>query len=191
MLGAEQARKDDAGVPVKHATASTYVFGWLPGGWRIGLIAHPLFGLLTIPGGHVEPDESPPEAALREVAEETGLAVRLIPAPAAPLPGGVGEVRVAVAPPWWILEQPVSRDNHLDGPHVHVDHLYVAVADSPEPVSEPAHPFSWHSAADLAGLRMFPDTRLLAGALAAQIGDLAQLAGQRAAGDESPGDETR
>jgi 8-oxo-dGTP pyrophosphatase MutT (NUDIX family) len=163
-------------VPVKHATASTYVFGRLPDGWRIGLIAHPIFGRLMIPGGHVEDDESPPEAAVREVAEETGLAIRLVPAPAAPLPDGVATVRGAVAPPWWILEQPVARDNHLDGPHVHVDHLYVAVADNPEPATVPAHAFSWHAADELAGLRMFPDTQLIAAALAARIEELAPLA---------------
>ena len=43
---------------IKHATASTFVFGRLPGGWRIGLIQHPIFGGLMIPGGHVEEFES-------------------------------------------------------------------------------------------------------------------------------------
>jgi 8-oxo-dGTP pyrophosphatase MutT (NUDIX family) len=162
-------------VTLKHATASTYVFGRLPGGWRIGLIAHPLFGLLTLPGGHVEPDESPPQAALREVAEESGLAVTLVRAQAAPLPDGLSAVRELVEQPWWILEQPVpTGDNHLAGPHAHVDYQYVALAVSPEPVSEPAHPFSWHDAADLPRLELFPDTRLLATALFARIEGLAQ-----------------
>jgi 8-oxo-dGTP pyrophosphatase MutT (NUDIX family) len=165
---------------VKHATASTYVFGRLPGGWRIGLITHPLFGVITIPGGHVEEHESPPEAARREVAEETGLAVRFIPAPAEPLPAGLADVRKRVAPPWWILEQPVDSDNHLREPHLHVDHLYVAVADSVAPAATPAHPFAWHDPDELDALPMFPDTRLLATALAGRIGELAGRPGATA-----------
>jgi 8-oxo-dGTP pyrophosphatase MutT (NUDIX family) len=161
-------------VTVKHATASTFVFSQGPAGWRVGLITHPRFGVVTIPGGHVEGDETPPEAALREMREESGLAVRLIPAPAAPLPDGMRGVRPVVAPPWWILEQPVPADGSLAGPHIHVDFLYVAVADDPEPVTTPAHPFGWHHAADLAGLDMFPDTRLLAAALATRMDEISR-----------------
>lgn len=167
---------------MKHSTASTFVFGRLPAGWRLGLILHPLFGRLMIPGGHVEADESPPQAALREVAEESGLRVRLAAAPAPPLPEAVAAARRRVEPPWWILEQPVPSDNHLAERHMHVDHLYVAVARDPEPVTEPAHPFGWHAAADLAGLSMFPDTRLLAAVLFDSITQIAEIAaGQRRA----------
>ncbi len=152
---------------VKHATASTFVFGRLLGGWQIGLIVHPLFGRLMLPGGHVEPGESPPQAASREVAEESGLDVELVPALAPPVPEGLSSARVLVEQPWWILEQPIPADNHLAEAHVHIDHLYVGVARSVHPVSSPAHPFSWHSAAELPGLHMFPDTRLFAAALLA------------------------
>ena len=57
----------------KHPTSSVFVFRRTPPGWRLGLIRHPRFGRMMIPGGHVEPEESQSEAALREVAEETGL----------------------------------------------------------------------------------------------------------------------
>jgi len=170
----------DSRVTVKHATASTFVFVRMSAGWRIGLIMHPLFGRLMIPGGHVEPDESPPEAARREVTEETGLAVSLAMAPGIQLPAAMRGVRLPVQQPWWILEQPVPADNHLAGPHIHLDHLYVALAQGPEPGSVPAHPFSWHSAGELAGLDMFPDTRLLAAAL---FGDIQRIAATTAAGN--------
>lgn len=51
--------------------------------WRAGQVLlalrsrAPMAGVWTFPGGHVEPGERVAEAALREVAEETGLAVRL------------------------------------------------------------------------------------------------------------------
>jgi 8-oxo-dGTP pyrophosphatase MutT (NUDIX family) len=160
-------------VTLKHQTSSVFVFRRLPGGWRIGLIRHPRFRRMMIPGGHVEPEESPAEAALREVAEETGLAVTLVSPPAAPVPPGYRARRVA--PPWWIAEYQVPADNHLDVAHVHVDHLYVALADgTAEPAAgaglpHAAHPFGWYSAGDLPGLDMFDDARLLARLLLAGL----------------------
>ncbi|HLX47733.1 MAG TPA: NUDIX domain-containing protein [Streptosporangiaceae bacterium] len=163
---------------VKHATASTFVFGRPdgsldgagPDGWRVGLITHPLFSRPMIPGGHVEMDETPEEAALREVTEETGLSVRLVPGLSEPMPPGLSVV--VVAQPWWIVEHPLPSDNHLGEPHIHVDHIYVAVADDTEATS-PAHPFAWYTAADLAGLDLFEDTRAIALELFSRIGDLA------------------
>ena len=111
----------------KHLTSSVFVFGRFTDGWRTGLIRHPRLHRMMIPGGHVEPEESSAEAALREVAEETGLAVTLVSPPAAPVPDGYRGRRVA--PPWWIAEYQVMPDNHLGVAHVHVDHLYVALAD--------------------------------------------------------------
>jgi 8-oxo-dGTP pyrophosphatase MutT (NUDIX family) len=160
-------------VTIKHVTASTFVFSEIDDEWRLGLILHPLFGRLMIPGGHVEPDESAPETARREVAEETGLAVTILPAPAVPVPDVVVALDRLVSPPWWILEQPVDSDNHLAQPHIHVDHLYVAIANLAEPLNHPAHPFSWHALAELPVLNMFEDTRALATMLFGQIEELA------------------
>jgi 8-oxo-dGTP pyrophosphatase MutT (NUDIX family) len=108
-------------VTVKHLTSSVFVFRRFTDGWRTGLIRHPRLHRMMIPGGHVEPEESCAEAALREVAEETGLAVTLVSPPAAPVPRGYRARRVAL--PWWIAEYQVMPDNHLGVAHVHVDHL--------------------------------------------------------------------
>lgn len=152
---------------VKHATASVFVLCRFPAGWRLGLIEHPRFARLMMPGGHVEAGESQAEAAVREVGEEAGLPVRLVGPPAPPLPPGYRPPRVAQ--PWWIVEYHVPPDNHLAVAHQHVDHLYVAVAEQPQPVSEPDHPFGWYSASDLPGLAMFDDARLLATAVLASL----------------------
>lgn len=158
---------------VKHATASVFLFACAGTGWGLGLIEHPRLGRLMIPGGHVEADESQAEAALREVAEETGMAgVRLLEAPAPALPAGFPHERVA--PPWWITEQQVPADNHLGEPHVHVDHQYVAVTRIAEPARPGVHPFGWYSSGQLSGLNMWEDTRLLASVLFSCIGDLAE-----------------
>jgi 8-oxo-dGTP pyrophosphatase MutT (NUDIX family) len=157
---------------VKHATAGAFVFHQFPDRWwRLGLIEHPRLGRSMIPGGHVEEYETPAEAALREVREETGLRdLRLLEPPAPALPGGFPLKRVTQ--PWWITEVAVSPDNHLAEPHVHVDHQYVAIADSADPSEEAAHPFAWRSAAELAELELWEDTKLLAKALFADIADL-------------------
>ena len=154
----------------KHPTSSVFVFRRTPAGWQLGLIRHPRLGRMMIPGGHVEHEESQAEAALREVAEETGLAVRLVSPPAPPLPGGYQRQRVAQ--PWWIVEYDVPSDNHLGAAHVHIDHLYVALACG-DRVGEPAHPFGWYTAADLPRLDMFEGARTMALALLSGLSTVA------------------
>lgn len=156
---------------VKHATASVFLFTAMPRGWRLGLIEHPRLGRLMIPGGHVEDDESPAQAGLREVSEETGLtSVSLLDVTAPPLPVGFPHQRVPS--PWWITQQHVPADNHLGEPHVHLDHQYVAVAGVAEAASPGAHPFAWYSDSHIAELDMWEDTKLLAKMLFPVIDDL-------------------
>ncbi|MBA3722025.1 MAG: NUDIX domain-containing protein [Parachlamydiaceae bacterium] len=45
---------------------------------RVLLIYHKKFQKWLSPGGHIESDETPPEAARREVLEETGLEIEFI-----------------------------------------------------------------------------------------------------------------
>jgi 8-oxo-dGTP pyrophosphatase MutT (NUDIX family) len=51
-------------------------------GWLTALVWHPRLGCWLPAGGHVEPDETPAQAGIREVMEETGLDVTLVPRPA-------------------------------------------------------------------------------------------------------------
>lgn len=157
---------------IKHATAGAFVFCRFPdSNWRLGLIEHPRMGVLACPGGHVEEYETPAEAALRETEEETGLAgVRLLGFPAPTVPHGFPSTHTQIPLPWWITEIEVPPDNHLAVPHVHVDHVWVAIAPGARPASEPEHPFGWYTADDVErGLPMFQDSRVLAPALFASI----------------------
>lgn len=157
---------------IKHATAGAFVFARFDDGWKLGLIAHPRLGRIMIPGGHVEADEQCAQAAVREIAEETGLIVQLLPAPVAlPLPARYPHPPVIT--PWWITEiDPVPPDNHVPDPHIHIDHQYVAIAEDPAPKSAPAHAFGWFTEADIAEIEMFEDTRLLAKALFGCVDEL-------------------
>lgn len=58
----------------RHFTVTTYVIQ----NKCALLIFHPKLQKWLPPGGHIEPNEIPHEAALREVLEETGLHVELI-----------------------------------------------------------------------------------------------------------------
>ena len=152
---------------IKHPTASVFVFARRDGQWRIGLIRHPRRGRWMIPGGHVEPHENPAEAALREVAEETGHTVRLLPPPT---PSPALESLV-VPQPFLIVEQRVPPDREPTE-HIHLDHLYIALAPAGDPIGTGELPLRWHRADELAGLHMFDDTRMLAGLLFTQLDQL-------------------
>jgi 8-oxo-dGTP pyrophosphatase MutT (NUDIX family) len=157
-----------ADVMIKHATAGTFVFCRLSGTeWRLGLVKHPRMGVLACPGGHVEEYETPAEAALRETEEETGLAgVRLLGYPAPSVPSDFPSTHTQIPLPWWMTEIEVPADNHLAIPHVHVDHVWVAIAPDPRPARDPEHPFDWYTATDVKrGVPMFEDSRVLAPAL--------------------------
>ncbi len=98
---------------------------------------------LPLAGGHVEPDENPAEAALREVVEETGLTARLLPGPGLDGPDGADEPSVIA--PLWIVEQQVPAERREPEPHIHVDHLYLALAEATAPAPGAELPFAWYA----------------------------------------------
>lgn len=58
----------------KHFTASALIID----NDRVLLVYHKKLNVWLYPGGHVEQDENPDEALIREVREETGLEVEII-----------------------------------------------------------------------------------------------------------------
>jgi ADP-ribose pyrophosphatase YjhB (NUDIX family) len=129
---------------IKEATASTFVFREDPGGvWRTALVWHPRLECWMPSGGHVERDESAAEAALREAREETGLEVHLLPGPAVAVPAGFPHATVCA--PWWVVEMRARADNHTREPHVHLDHVFLALAAGGDPAGVAAHETRWFS----------------------------------------------
>lgn len=90
--------------------------------WRgaVLLHRHRRLGLWLPPGGHVEPDELPDDAAVREVLEEAGLAVRLVGEPAITAPG----------PRQLVRPRGVQLESIAPG-HEHVDLVYLGVPVEP------------------------------------------------------------
>jgi len=78
---------------------------------------HPKLSLWLPPGGHVDPDEDPVQAVLREVLEETGIACEIVPHQAAHAFGNVSQL----PPP---LSMIVADVGEGDGMHQHIDMAY-------------------------------------------------------------------
>ena len=123
-----------------HVTGSGIVVG--PRG--VVLLEHKRLGIWLQPGGHIDPGETPWDAALRESSEETGLEVAF----AGPVDGaGVPEL--------------MHVDVHEGGRgHIHLDLRYlidggVDDPDPPEGESQQIDWFGWDAAIDRAdpGLR--------------------------------------
>lgn len=114
----------------RHHTASAVVID--PARRLVLLIDHRATGARQFPGGHVDPDETGDQAALREVAEETGVTAALWTAPAdrAVIPGGRRHPT-----PLMIVEFPAPAKPARGEPaHHHIDLLYLATADATAPV---------------------------------------------------------
>ncbi len=95
----------------RHFTVAVFVV-W---GGKVLLHRHRKLGMWLPPGGHIERDELPDEAAAREVLEETGLRVGL-----------VGERREDVEDPVQ-LHRPAGVQLENIGPnHQHIDLIYFA-----------------------------------------------------------------
>jgi 8-oxo-dGTP diphosphatase len=102
------------------------------------LIAHKASGQLQFPGGHVDAEESPAEAALREVREETGVRAHLVSAGLHPLTlAGMSWQ----ASPWATYEIPAPAKpdrgpgKPAEPPHSHIDQLFLGTADSTDRVT--------------------------------------------------------
>ncbi len=103
------------------------------------------------PGGHLEPNELPEDAAVREVLEETGLDVRII--------GDrqkLGSVPVLIQPVCTLLEQ-------ITPYHEHIDFIYFALVSGGELRLNPRESGKhfWCSEKDLVHLGVSEDVRTL------------------------------
>lgn len=111
---------------IRHFTASAVV---LDSQDRVLLVHHNKLGLWLYPGGHIDPNEDPAQAALREVREETGVHATVVGEPVFRHPAVLSHHT-----PWAIIEMTVP-DPKI-GVHQHIDLVYVCRARSSELVAQ-------------------------------------------------------
>ncbi len=103
---------------MKHFTATAIVHN---ASGQVLLVHHKKFDRWMCPGGHIEPDELPDEAVLREVMEETGLRVRFLPN---------GEMCDIADDHADVLHTPFCMLEELVAPgHYHIDLVYRCMAE--------------------------------------------------------------
>jgi len=138
----------------RHFTATVYVVE----GGAVALHHHDRLGIRIPPGGHVDRDELPHEAGLREVREETGLDAELLDDTDAV---GAPDGRALPQPRHQMLYDIDVRDGEVA--HQHVDHTYYATVDARtiDPAGDDeADPdaWAWYDRSALAASDLDPDT---------------------------------
>jgi len=122
------------------------VTGFVVDGRRTLLHWHPKIGIWLPPGGHIEPDEDPVEAALREVREETGISGEVVahepPLAFQNVTQLPNPLRIIIA------DVPAAPDEPA---HQHIDLCYAVrpLAGVPNATPERDHGFVWVDAASL------------------------------------------
>ena len=135
----------------RHFCASAFIVD--PYTKKILLIKHKKNHRWTQPGGHIEGNETPEEAALREVYEETGLRVRLI---GERFPREDDFIR-----PLGIQKNRKTLNN--GEAHMHIDIIYAAVPndDSTERLNaEESDDIRWFTREELEYIDCFPDIKI-------------------------------
>ena len=126
---------------VRHFTATGFVIH----GGKCLLHWHPKVKMWLPPGGHIEPNEDPVQAVLREVEEETGVTAEVVPT-GTPIDLDYPE---QVHAPFTIEIEDI--DDPVQGWHQHIDMIYFCKPiGSPAPVNEG---WLWVSKRDLASGR--------------------------------------
>jgi 8-oxo-dGTP pyrophosphatase MutT (NUDIX family) len=127
----------------RHFTVAVFVVF----GDRVLLHYHRKLGKWLPPGGHIEDNELPDEAACREITEETGVAALLIGSHGLP-----ADVR---APPQLVVPAGVQVESIYPG-HEHIDLVYFAVPDPAFPAAAEIDPtlatrdrVGWYALAEL------------------------------------------
>jgi ADP-ribose pyrophosphatase YjhB (NUDIX family) len=129
---------------IKHFTATTFVVNK----GRVLLHMHKKLGVWLPVGGHIEPNELPQEAALREIREEAGLAA-VLNSPDKDL--ALGDAQQLIRPMHIILED-------IAPGHQHIDMIYYATAESDDlnPEDGETADLGWFSVEEVEKLEKIP-----------------------------------
>jgi len=131
----------------RHFCASAFIIN--PINKKILLVKHKDYDKWLQPGGHIEEDETPEEAAIREVYEETGIKITIL-----------GER----FPREDDLVRPLGiQCNRKENGDRHIDIIYYAKPNDPEAplkINDESFDIKWFARNELEQLPVFPDVRI-------------------------------
>lgn len=140
----------------RHFTATVYVVN----DGATALHEHKRHGIHIPPGGHIDRDELPHEAGLREVHEETGLEATLLEDTFDP---GIPDVETLPQPRHHLLYD-INVHGELVG-HQHIDLIYYATVPhreiTPDEEEAAADAWDWYTPSDLRELDIDEDVATL------------------------------
>ena len=130
----------------RHFCASVFVIN--PINKKVLLVKHKKFNKWVQPGGHIEDNEVPEEAAIREVYEETGLKIKLL-----------GERFPREDD--FIRPLGIQKNRTLQG-DIHIDIIYAGVpkGEIEEKISDESTVICWFSREELDHIDVFPDIKI-------------------------------
>ena len=133
---------------MKQFCASAFVIN--PLDKKILLVKHKKYNKWVQPGGHIEPDELPEEAAIREVYEETGIKIKLL---------GIRFPREDDC----VRPLGIQKNRNKLG-ETHIDIIYPAIPMDPvncvPTISEESLEAGWFSLNELDNLSVFQDIKI-------------------------------
>lgn len=144
--------KDSA---IKHFTASAIIIK----DKKVLLVNHKKLGVWLYPGGHVEKNETPDQAVIRETKEETGLDIEII----GEIDDSLADLKADVSVlhgPYQILCELINSSE----PHYHIDLIYICriIGDDTLRLNvAEAEAIRFFSLKDLSSINLFPNFRKL------------------------------
>ena len=117
---------------------------------KILMIHHNKYGVWLPPGGHIEENELPDDALLREIFEETGIKAKIIPTQKL----GLSEKYCKeLAQPFVVL----LEDIESNGLHNHIDLIYLcrAVNENYTMNEKEVHGIGWFTVDEIKQLKTF------------------------------------
>ncbi|MDD5163431.1 MAG: NUDIX domain-containing protein [Candidatus ainarchaeum sp.] len=87
------------------------------------LVDHKRLGLWLPPGGHIEEEENPEEALLREIKEETGFEIEILGERFRETE--INGISKALFLPFHLQVESIPKDSHRDFLHEHIDLIYL------------------------------------------------------------------
>lgn len=127
----------------KHFTATVYIASKIDGEHKVLLHYHKKLGIWIAIGGHVEKNENPIEAVLREVEEETNLDIKILSANSLIKNKNVLQLPTMIA----LIEEKVPLFQNEEE-HLHMDCIYFAFCKNPKSITMDGK-YGWFGKKDL------------------------------------------